>query len=375
MWNRLILILPVTAVVFSCTRPKLDSKDNLRNYYREDFKIGAALSADDIVQKTPLESKLISEEFNTLTAENVMKWEEIHPLPDVFEYDVPDELIKLAKINKQEVIGHTLVWHNQLPEWVVQDEQGNLVDSTTLFQHIENHINAVANRYSGDIKGWDVVNEAISDQGGYRNSKFYQISGKEFIFKAFEYAAKADPEAELYYNDYSMYRPEKCDDAIRLATEIRKRGLRIDGIGMQAHWQMNSPTIEQIETSILKIHKAGFQIHFTELDIDVLPYAYNIEGANLSDNFESNPKLNPYKEGLPDSLAEAQGKRYQEIFKLFYKHGDKIERVTFWGLDDGSSWKNDWPAKGRTNYPLLFDRDFKPKKAYEMIMSVKKEPT
>ena len=286
-----------------------------------------------------------------------------------YNFKTPDLLVSLSQDNNQDLIGHTLVWHNQIPEWVTREDDGSLLDINTLLKNITDHITAVAGRYSGKIKGWDVVNEAILDDGSYRENDFYNISGEEYIFKSFEIANKIDPEAELYYNDFSMYKTEKCNAAVLLANKIRERGLRIDGIGLQAHWGLDYPSIDEIEKSILTIHEAGYRVHFTELDIDVLPNLWEIEGADLSDNFKSNDQLNPYKSSLPDSISNLLSNRYSEIFNLFSKHSDKIDRVTFWGLSDGHSWKNDWPAKGRTNYPLLFNRENNPKQAYSDIIS------
>ena len=342
---------------------------SLKQVFNSKFKIGVALNKNQIRQRQQKENELIKREFSSLTAENVMKWEEIHPKKDRYNFKTPDLLVSLSEDNNQDLIGHTLVWHNQIPEWVTREGDGSLLDKNTLFRNITDHITAVAGRYLGKIKGWDVVNEAILDDGSYRENDFYNISGEEYIFKSFEIANRIDPEAELYYNDFSMYKTEKCNAAVLLANKIRERGLRIDGIGLQAHWGMDYPSIDEIEKSILTIHEAGYRVHFTELDIDVLPNLWEIEGADLSDNFKSNDQLNPYKSSLPDSISNLLSNRYSEIFKLFSKHSDKIDRVTFWGLSDGHSWKNDWPAKGRTNYPLLFDRENNPKQAYSDIIS------
>ena len=342
---------------------------SLKQVFNSKFKIGVALNKNQIRQRQQKENELIKREFSSLTAENVMKWEEIHPKKDRYNFKTPDLLVSLSQDNNQDLIGHTLVWHNQIPEWVTREGDGSLLDKNTLFRNITDHITAVAGRYLGKIKGWDVVNEAILDDGSYRENDFYNISGEEYIFKSFEIANRIDPEAELYYNDFSMYKTEKCNAAVLLANKIRERGLRIDGIGLQAHWGLDYPSIDEIEKSILTIHEAGYRVHFTELDIDVLPNLWEIEGADLSDNFKSNDQLNPYKSSLPDSISNLLSNRYSEIFNLFSKHSDKIDRVTFWGLSDGHSWKNDWPAKGRTNYPLLFDRENNPKQAYSDIIS------
>jgi len=341
---------------------------SLKKVFDSKFKVGVAINKNQIKQKKSKEVELIKNQFSSLTAENVMKWEEIHPKKNKYNFKISDLIVTMAQENDQDLIGHTLVWHNQIPEWVTRNSDGSLVEKNKLFDNITQHISSVAGRYSGKIKGWDVVNEAILDDGSFRKNDFYNIAGEDYIFKSFEIAQKVDPSAELYYNDYSMYKPEKCDAAIVVADKIKDKGIRIDGIGLQAHWGLDYPSIEEIERSIIKIYEAGYKVHFTELDIDVLPNLWEIEGADLSDNFKSNDELNPYRKHLPDSISNLLANRYSEIFALFVKHSNKIERVTFWGLSDGHSWKNDWPAKGRTNYPLLFDKENEPKEAYHDIL-------
>jgi len=369
---KLIFSLTILFFVFYpllLTSSSSQNQIKLKEIFSSKFKIGAAINLEQIKKKNEKETNLIKTQFSSITAENIMKWEEIHPKPDKYNFKNSDLLLELITNNSQDLIGHTLVWHNQIPQWVTKNKDGSLANRSLLLDRIENHIKKVAGRYLGKVKGWDVVNEAIMEDGSFRNSDLYKILGEEFIYKSFEIANKVDPNAELYYNDYSIYKPKKCDAAIALAKKISSKGLRIDGIGMQAHWGLDYPTINEIEKSIIKINNAGFQVHITELDIDVLPNLYEIEGADLSDNFKSNDELNPYKTGLPDSISNLLSERYVELFKLFSKHSDKIDRVTFWGLSDGHSWKNDWPAKGRINYPLLFDRDNKPKKAYHSIVN------
>ena len=341
---------------------------SLKKVFDSKFKVGVAINKNQIKQKQSKEVDLIKNQFSSLTAENVMKWEEIHPKKNKYNFKISDLIVSMAQENDQDLIGHTLVWHNQIPEWVTRNPDGSLVEKNKLFDNITQHISSVAGRYSGKIKGWDVVNEAILDDGSFRKNDFYNIAGEDYIFKSFEIAQKVDPSAELYYNDFSMYKPEKCDAAIVVANKIKDKGIRIDGIGLQAHWGLDYPTIDEIEQSIIKIYEAGYKVHFTELDIDVLPNLWEIEGADLSDNFKSNDELNPYRKHLPDSISNLLANRYSEIFDLFVKHSNKIERVTFWGLSDGHSWKNDWPAKGRTNYPLLFDKENEPKEAYHDIL-------
>ena len=362
----------ILSVFFAFSMISNAQQSSLKQIFLDDFMIGVAINKSQIKESNSKEKDLIKMEFSTITAENIMKWEEIHPKPNKYKFNLTDKLIELAKRNKQSIIGHALVWHNQIPNWVTRNKNGNLNTKEILFKNIEDHISNVGERYRGKVYGWDVINEAFNEDGTFRDSDFFKISGEEYIFKSFEIASKNDPEAELYYNDYSLYKEKKIDAVINLANRIKSKGLRIDGIGLQAHWGLDYPTIEEVERSILKISNAGLKVHFSELDIDVLPNLWEIEGADLSDNFKSNKELNPYIKNLPDSISNLLSKRYEEIFKLFYKHRDKIERVTFWGLSDKYSWKNDWPAKGRTNHPLLFDRNLSPKKAYRSVVNWRK---
>ncbi len=374
---QLLVAIPVLLILTFCdSTSKAQNEEegaapSLRVSFSDDFDIGTALGAGQIRSADQRELDLIAKEFSCVTPENPMKWERIHPQPDTYNFELADKLVADAEANGQKVIGHTLAWHSQTPDWLFQDEEGKLVDSTTLYGRMKEHIQTVVGRYKGRIFGWDVLNEALNDDGTYRDSKYYQITGEGFIYKAFEYANEADPEMELYYNDYSMQKQSKVEGAIRMAKNIRKRGLRIDGIGMQGHWRIDWPSLKIIEQSILKIHEAGFKVMITELDLDVLPNPSKIDGANISDRFEANAKANPYADGLPDSVNQVHAKRYADIFGLFLKHKDKISRVTFWGVHDGQSWKNDWPAEGRTNYCLVFGRDLKPKLAYDAIMALK----
>jgi endo-1,4-beta-xylanase len=214
------------------------------------------------------------------------------------------------------------------------------------------------------------VNEALNADGSLRESNFLKIAGEGYIEKAFEFANEADPVAELYYNDYNMTEPAKRAGAIDLIKKLQQKGIRIDGVGLQAHWGLDYPSLKHIEESINDYVALGIKVMFTELDISVLPSPWRMPSADISIRFENNETMNPYVNGMPDSIDVALAKRYKNIFALFNKHQDKISRVTFWGLHDGDSWKNGFPIKGRTDYPLLFDRDLKPKKAYAEVVDL-----
>ncbi len=345
----------------------------LKETFKDNFLIGVAVNRFQINQRNKAETALITSQFNALTAENDMKWMYIHPKEDTFNFEQSDKLVEFAEANDMFVVGHTLVWHSQLAPWVFKLDNGDTVNASQLTDRIKKHISAIVGKYKGKIDGWDVVNEALAEDGSYRKSPFYTIGGEAFIEDAFRFAQEADPEAELYYNDYNLINPEKRDGAIRIINHLKSKGIKIDGVGVQAHWSLEEPTIEEIETAIELYSETGVKVMFTELDISVLPSPWNSPTADVSVRFENNPTMNPYPNGLPDSVQTQLAERYAAIFELFNKHSDKIGRVTFWGLHDGLSWKNNFPIRGRTDYTLLFDREMQPKKAFSAVIDTVKD--
>jgi endo-1,4-beta-xylanase len=242
------------------------------------------------------------------------------------------------------------------------------VSREVLSEHIKDHISTIVGRYKGRVHGWDVVNEAIMDDGSYRKSKFYEILGEEFIPLAFQFAHEADPDAELYYNDYSMFTPGKRQGVVKLIHSLQEKGIRIDAVGMQGHIGMDSPQIEEFEKSLLAFSNTGVKVMITEFDMSALPPARGETGADIATNVEYQKEINPYTDALPDSVSQAWNDRMGEFFKLFLKHQDKITRVTMWGVGDADSWRNDWPVRGRTDYPLLFDRNYQAKPVVNLII-------
>ncbi|WP_290712730.1 endo-1,4-beta-xylanase, partial [Flavihumibacter sp. CACIAM 22H1] len=220
----------------------------------------------------------------------------------------------------------------------------------------------------------DVVNEALNEDGSLRNSVFLDKLGPGYIVAAFRLAEKASPNTELYYNDYNIEQPLKRNGCLELVKKIQEAGVRIDGVGIQGHWQLGKIPFAAIEESIIAYHSLGLKVLITELDIDVLPGNY--QGADLTlQQAAADSSLNPYAKEIPDSILVKQAKDYEKLFQLLLKHKDKIARVTFWGVEDGSSWLNGWPMRGRTNFPLLFDRQLLPKPAYHAVMGLKQLPT
>jgi endo-1,4-beta-xylanase len=368
--------LIAVSLVISCQNTSDETTDStlstkeasLKNAYQGDFMIGTTLGRQHINQTIPKAAELIPREFNSITAENIMKWMHIHPKKDSFAFEMADKFVELGQQQNMFLVGHTLVWHSQLAPYV-----NNITDEESLESHLKDHIHTIVGRYKGKIHGWDVVNEALNEDGTLRESIFLKVLGENYIQKAFEWAAEADPNAELYYNDYNIEQPAKRKGCIEMIKKLQVNGVKIDGVGIQGHWSLKGASIKDIEDSIKDYSALGLKVHFTELDVTVLPNPWDLKGAEISQNYEGSPFMNPYPEGLPDSVQVQLAQRYQDLFKLFTEYSDQIERVTFWGVQDGHSWLNNWPIKGRTNYPLLFDRNFDQKEAYHSVLGLKQK--
>lgn len=363
-----IVLASLAIVQLACT-PAGETDKTLKEGLEGKFYIGAALNLNQITGKDTQGIAILEKHFNSVVAENCMKSMEIHPEEDRYDFTCPDQFVALGEKNKMFIIGHTLIWHSQLPKWFCVDEKGENVSAEVLKCRMKDHISTIVNRYKGRIKGWDVVNEAIMEDGSYRNSKFYEILGEEFIPLAFQYAQEADPDAELYYNDYNEWYPEKRRTVVRLIRTLRERGIRIDGIGLQGHFGMDHPSLQQYEETIVEYAREGVKVMITELDLSILPSPRRDVGADISTNFDYQKELNPYTEGVPQEASIAWNNRMNDFFKLFLKHSDTVSRVTLWGISDGDSWKNNFPVRGRTDYPLLFDRNHQAKPVVQMIIN------
>lgn len=332
--------------------------------------IGVAINTAQITGRDAGGDALIASQFNSISPENALKWENIHPKPGVYAFDVPDQYVAFGEKHHMFIVGHTLVWHNQTPAWVFHDDKGNLVDRETLLARMRDHIHAVVGRYKGKIQSWDVVNEALNEDGTLRESLWLKIIGEDYIAKAFQYAHEADPQAQLNYNDYSLENEAKRNGALALVQKLKSQGIPISTVGLQGHDSLVWPSLENQEATITAFAKLGVKVAITELDIDVLPKATKQQSAEVSLKVQQDPKLNPYSSGLPDSVQADLTKRYADLFRVFLAHRDVVSRVTVWGLSDRDSWLNNWPVRGRTSYPLLFDRDRKAKPAVAAILQV-----
>jgi len=373
-WSTLLLILflIITGCINEQQNQESSDSNSLSNSYRYDYKIGVALNHSQVAGEIPQATPLIRQQFNSITPENLLKWERVHPNPDEYNFTPVDTFVEFGEENEMFIIGHTLIWHSQVPDWVFETENGEAIGRDELLQRMRNHIQTVAGRYQGRIDGWDVVNEAALDEGGMRESKWYQLVGEDYVQKAFEYADEAAPDAELYYNDYNLWIPEKRETVIALVKKLQENNIRIDGVGMQAHLKIDTPSVEMMEESISAFSELGLKVMITELDIDLLPREEDVD-IELPEDGPVPEALNPFTEYLPDSMHQELANRYSALFELFQKHSDKIERVTFWGLNDRQSWLNNFPIRDRTNYPLLFGREFEAKPAYEAVMEVAKD--
>lgn len=351
----ILLLCAFAAVKMESPRTKL--KDALKGK----FYIGTALNAEQITGKDTASVRVVKEQFNAIVPENCMKSGPIHPDENVYNFTLADKFVDFGLKNKLFITGHALVWHSQVPGWMFKEGPDKEVTRDVLISRMKEHISTVVGRYKGKVKGWDVVNEAIEDDGTFRKTKYYDIIGEDYIRMAFEFAHEADPDAELYYNDYSMANPGRRAAVVAMVKKLKAQKVKIDGIGMQCHIGLDYPDINEFEKSIEAFAELGVKVMITEMDITVLSMPDKNVGAEISRSFEYQKRLNPYAGGLPDSVNAALEKRYLDFFKLFLKHKDVISRVTTWGVNDGQSWKNNWPVRGRTDYPLLFDRNNRPK--------------
>ncbi|MBN2273952.1 MAG: endo-1,4-beta-xylanase [Bacteroidales bacterium] len=364
--------LVMVFLCLSCRKPA--DERGLKDAFSDKFLIGVSVDTYQILKPDSLAQDFIKMHFNAVTAENAMKWERIHPLPGQYTFMLADSIVDFAVRNGMAVIGHTLVWHAQTPSWVFEDSTGNLLTRDSLLAVLKDHVLTVVGRYKGRIKGWDVVNEALNEDGSMRKSKWMEIIGEDYVEKAFEYAHEADPDAELYYNDYNIELPGKREGAIKLIKDLQAKGIKVGGLGIQGHWHMDFPSLGTIDTSLNDFGELGLQVMITEFEVNVLPEReLSIVGAEISQTAEYMASVDPYADGLPDSVQQQLADRYAGIFNLFVKHNDKVSRVTFWGIHDGYSWKNNWPIRGRTNHPLLFDRQYQPKPAYYSVINTTQE--
>ncbi len=331
----------------------IDNTKGLKDYYKKYFPVGVAVAPGNLKMD---EVALILQQFNSLTPENAMKMGPIHPEENRYFWNDADSIVAFAQAHGLRVRGHNLCWHNQTPRWLFRDSAGKNVSKEVLLQRLKDHITTVVNRYKGKIYAWDVVNEAISDKPDeyLRPSLWYQICGEDFIIKAFEYAHAADPRAVLFYNDYNEINASKREKIYKLVKSLKDAGVSIGGVGLQGHWAINEPSRQQLDSTIKKFAELGVKIQITELDISVYPKEHNARERKPAD---ADTAFTAEKENKQRDV-------YKMCFEVFRKYKKFITGVTFWNVSDRRSWLDNFPVRGRKDYPLLFDKNLKPKKAY-----------
>ena len=330
--------------------------DGLKDSYKDYFMVGVAVNQKNV--SDPDQIALIKREFNSITAENDMKPQPLQPQQGVFNWENGDKIADFCRENGIKLRGHCLMWHSQIGRWMYSDENGNLLPKEQFYANMKQHIQAVVNRYKDVVYAWDVVNEAVADspvrpgQSPLRQSPMFQIAGEEFIYKAFEYAHEADPDALLFYNDYNDAEPGKCRRICELVQRMKAAGVPVHGIGMQGHYNIYSPSAAEVDAAITKYSQIVDHIHITELDIRV-----NTDmGGGLRFNQGEAAEVSSWEQTL-------QQDQYVNLFKVLRKHADKVDCVTFWNVSDADSWL------GAANYPLLFDAKYQPKRAYFAVKS------
>jgi len=353
--RNITLVLIVSIVLWTgCNQvfAQTGAEKGLKEYYKNYFPVGVAIAPQNV---NGPEAELILKHFNSITAENAMKMGPIHPEENRFNWEPADQIVNFAVNNGRKMRGHTLCWHNQTPPWLFTDKDGKDVSKEVLLQRLKDHITSVVSRYKGKIYAWDVVNEVIDDDNSkyFRDSKWYSICGEEFIAKAFEYAHAADPDALLFYNDYNTENPGKRDRIYKMVKQLIDAKVPIHGIGLQGHWSIYEPSEKELRASIEKFSALGLKIQITELDVSVYP----------SEHGRREPRPNESSTFTPE-MEQKQLEQYTMFFKVFREYKDAITGVTFWNVSDKRSWLDNFPVRGRKNYPLLFDQNLQPKKAF-----------
>jgi endo-1,4-beta-xylanase len=387
-------LLTAMMLAVASTAQTADVPVALKAAFKEHFLVGTAVNRSMVTggagfrrsaEQSATDIALLKEQFNQISPENDLKWQMIHPREGANGYDfgAADAFVNFGLSNKMYVVGHTLVWHSQTPNWVFAGtnpapaatantnaaatnrfarggfgrDNGPRTSRDELLQRMREHIHTVVGRYKGKIKAWDVVNEAIADGGGtnfLRNSLWSEIIGPDFIAKAFQYAHEADPQAILRYNDYGLENPAKRKKLITLIKSLQAQKVPVHAIGSQAHINV-STTFETMDQALTDMAALGLPIHITELDVNSATGGQRGTGADISANASAT------QGGLVNDADKKLADAYAGIFRAFVKHRDSVKVVTFWGVNDANSWR----ANGK---PLLFDGNSQPKPAFDAVI-------
>ncbi len=364
--KRLMILLAACSLLAGCVH----TEPVLKDVFAGKFILGAAINDAQITGEDILGDSVLIRHFGAIEPENCLKSGEVMPVFGQYDWILADKYVEFGEKYGLEVYGHCLIWHSQCTPDFCFDEKGSLISPELLKERMKQHISTMVGRYKGHIKGWDVVNEAIMEDGSYRESPFYRILGEEFIPWAFQCAYEADPDCELYYNDYSMHEPAKLEAVINMAKKLKERGIRIDAIGFQGHLGMDYPDLALYERHIRRVkEETGLDVCITELDMSILPTltrSADLGEMSFSEAMQ-NPeirarmaeKLNPYANGIPEDIYKQWNDRMADFLNMFVRNSDVIRRVNVWGICDSDSWKNGWPIPERQDSPLWFDRNYK----------------
>jgi len=361
-------VKPFALLLLLSTFAHGQTASTLKDAYKGILRIGVAVNMQQFEERDTVSDRIIVSQFNQISPENALKWQAVHPDTDTYTFNEADKYVAFGEKHKMFIVGHCLVWHSQTPRSVFVNADGKPLTREVLLQRMRDHIHTVVGRYKGRIGGWDVVNEALNDDGTMRQSQWYKIIGDDFVVKAFEYAHEADPDAELYYNDYALEGEAKRRGALRLLRKLQAAGVPVTGIGLQGHMHLDTPDAAAEARTIEAFAALGLKVNISELDIDVLPRTARTDSADVSATSAATANSNPYVNGLPEEMQQALATRYGELFRVFVDHSASMGRVTFWGVTDRDSWLNNFPARGRTNHPLLFDRQGNPKAAFNAVL-------
>ncbi len=337
----------------------------LRDAFQDDFLMGTMIDPVVYLREGSELAGVVAREFNSLTAGNIFKWDHIHPTEKHWNWAHADAFVEFGEKYRMHLVGHPLVWHAQLPIGLFDNPAKPGQTPAILTEKLQQHITRIVDRYRGRIHVWDVVNEAIAEDGNWYDNHWYQKLGPGYIASSFRWAREADPAAKLLYNDFNLWDERKRNKTVEMIKFFKSEGVPIDGIGIQGHMGLNYPDLKELENSIEAFSREGLEVHISELEVDVLPT------VPIGEFPQYRSELDPYKDGLPKEVDQKLAQRYKDIFSSLIKYRDNIQRVTLWGVSDDRSWKNDFPVPGRTNYPLLFDRNRQPKRAYDAVIKLK----
>lgn len=328
---------------------------SLAEAYKDYFKIGAAVTVNDLQGE---HGELLKKHFNSITAENAMKFGEIHPEEARYDFEKPDKMKEFALSNNIKMRGHTFVWHNQTSDWIFADKNGKEAPRELVLERLRQHVKVVCDRYKDVIYAWDVVNEAIEDKSGeqYRDTKWRRILGEDYIKTAFEVVKEIDNKSELIYNDYNNELPDKLEKSYDMLKGLLEKGTPIDGVGLQGHWNIRDKNLmENLRRSIESYGSLGLKLQVTELDVSM---------------FEFEDRRTDLNEPTSEMLY-LQEQTYENIFSIFREYKELVTSVTFWGISDKYTWKDNFPVFGRKDWPMLFDINGKPKGSFEKVVNYK----